>query len=336
VIVNVITFTIFGATPLFYSNSTEPLKRKVLYAPNPYMPIMVFKRYKHNPIIKPRSTKAYTYNPTAMVHANKVYLVYRDESDSRVSQLCLAVSDDGYTFTPHKHNPIIKPTIPEEKGGCEDPRITKIGNTFYLLYTSYNGAQPITSQAINESVATSTDGTHWKKKGILIKGLKSAALFPEKINNKYILCIGGENIKVAESTDLHNWKVDDKPILDVRVDRGKHNFDNRYVEVGPPPFTYKDVIVFFFNVADKQGTFYTSLALLDKSNPRNVLYRADKPVMTPTEEYEKKGHVKNVMFGSGLIEFKGTYFYYYGGADNYVCVATISKKELEKYIDSLM
>ena len=294
---------------------------------------MLFRRYGKNPIILPDATKGYeskhTYNPAAIVHDNKIYLIYRAEGES--SSLCLAVSEDGFNFKKHDDNPIIKPTIAEEKGGCEDPRITKIGDTFHLLYTSYNGQQPVTSETINESYATSLDGIHWEKKGILVRGLKSAALFPSKIQGKYFMFIGGENIKVAESVNLVDWDIDETAVLDTR----ENKFDNRYVEVGPPPFIYKDKIVFFFNTADKEGTFYTSLALFDKDNPRKLVYRAEKPLMIPTEKYEREGYVKNVIFGSGLVEFKGTYFYYYGAADTTVCVATISKIELEKYLSSL-
>ena len=74
---------------------------------------------------------------------------------------------------------------------------------------------------------------------------------------------------------------------------------------------------------------------MDKNNPGKVLYRADKPLMTPTEDYEVNGKVNNVIFGSGLVEFKGTYFYYYGAADKVIAVATVSKEELEKYLNSL-
>lgn len=297
---------------------------------------MLFSRYKNNPIISPDKTKKYedksTYNPAAVAHKGKVYLIYRAEGKKNVSSLCLAVSNDGYNFKKYKNNPIIKPTTPQEKGGCEDPRITKIGDTYYLPYTSYNGQQPVSPKTINESLAVSKDMLHWKKKAFMIKGLKSAALFPEKIDGKYVIFIGGENIKVGESEDLVHWKIDKEPILDVR----KNKFDNRYVEVGPPPFVYQDKIVFFFNVADKQGTFYTSLALLDENNPRKVLYRADRPVMIPTKSYERRGNVKNVIFGSGLVKFKGRYLYYYGGADTTINVATVTKKKMEQYLSSLL
>ena len=297
---------------------------------------MLFKRYGKNPIIIPDLTKDYesgcTYNPGAIVHNNKVYLVYRAEGEPQhISRLCLAVSDDGYNFQKYKDNPIIKPSIPEEKGGCEDPRITKISNTYYLTYTSYNGVHPVTSKTINTSLATSKDLIHWKRQGIIVKGLKSTAIFSKKINGKYIMFIGGKNIRIAKSSDIINWNVDKEPILDIR----ENKFDNRYVEVGPPPFVFDNKIVLLFNTADKNGVFRLSLAFLDKNNPNKVIYRADKPLMVPTEKYELKGNVNNVIFGEALVEFKGTYFFYYGAADKYVCVATVKKAELEKYLSSL-
>jgi len=297
---------------------------------------MLFKRYKDNPIISPDTTKdyekGYTYNPCAIVHQDKVYLIYRAEGNPKnISRLCLAVSDDGYNFERYTDNPIIEPTIPEEKGGCEDPRITKIDDTFYLTFTSYNGMQPVTPETINTSLAVSKDLIHWKKKGIIVKGMKSTALFSEKINGKYLMLIGGANIRIAWSKDLLKWDVEEKPILDVRKDK----FDSIYVEVGPQPFTFNDKLVLFFNTTDKNGVFQPSLALLDKNNPQKVLYRANNSLMTPTEEYELNGKVANVIFGEGLVEFKGTYFFYYGGADKYVGVATAPKDKMEEYLASL-
>ena len=297
---------------------------------------MIFKRYKNNPIITPDGSKDYekecVYNPTAVVHENKVYLVYRAEGDSCISKLCLAISEDGYNFRKYQYNPVIEPSLPEEKHGCEDPRITKIGDTFYLTYTAYDGMYPEKNENIYTALATSKNLIHWKKQGIVVKDIKAAAIFPERINGKYFMFIGGKNIRIATSKDLINWHVEKEPVLDIRKDK----FDNKYVEAGPPPFEYKNRLVLFFNTADKQSIFHPSLALLHKDNPRRVIYRADKPLMTPTEDYELKGKVNNVIFGSGLVEFKGTFFYYYGAADKYVGVATAKKIELEKYLSSFI
>lgn len=305
---------------------------------------MLFKRYKDNPIISPNPNNKYekdgTYNPTATVHDNKVYLFYRAEDKLHpddlpqyaTSQICLAISEDGYNFKKYENNPVIRPTLPEEGKSCEDPRITKINDEFYLTYTAFDGKFPKISKNVYTALATSKDLINWEKQGIILKKLKAAVISPEKVNGKYIMFIGGSNIKVAKSTDLISWDVEDNPILDIRHDK----FDNKYVETGPPPLIYKDKLVLFFNTADINGIFHPSFALLDKNNPRKVLFRANEPLMSPSEDYEVKGNIRNVIFGSGLIKFKGKYFYYYGAADSYVCVATVEKKELENYFDSLL
>ncbi len=297
---------------------------------------MLFKRYGKNPIITPDLTKNYekesVYNPCAIAHNNKVYLIYRAEGESGVSSLCLAISKDGYNFEKYKNNPIIKPSIPEEKQGCEDPRITKIGNTFYLTYTAYDGKHPERSENIYTALAVSKDLLSWKRLGIIAKNIKAAVILPEKINNKYVMFIGSKNIKLGYSSDLINWKVDKKSLLDIRKDK----FDNTYVETGPAPLVYKQFLILFFNTADDKFIFHPSLAILEKNNPYNIIYRADKPLMTPTEKYETKGKVNNVIFGSGLVEFKGKYFYYYGAADKYVALATIDKIKLEKYVSDIL
>jgi predicted GH43/DUF377 family glycosyl hydrolase len=296
---------------------------------------MLFKRYEKNPVICPGDSdyeKLYTYNPAAIVHDNKIYLIYRAEGENGISSLCLAVSEDGYNFKKHDNNPIISPSLPEEKQGCEDPKITKIGNTFYLTYTSYDGMHPERSENINTSLATSKDLFEWEKKGIIVKGMKAAAIFSEKVNGKYLMFIGGKNIRIATSEDLFKWEVEKEVFLDTRKDK----FDSRYTEVGPPPFAFKDRLVLFFNTTDGPGVFHTSLAILDRNNPHKIIYRADEPLMTPSEEYELEGKTNNVIFGGGLVLFKGRYFYYYGGADKYVCLATVDKTEMERYLSSLL
>ncbi|NIO22815.1 MAG: glycosidase [Candidatus Aenigmarchaeota archaeon] len=296
---------------------------------------MLFKRYENNPVISPNPDKDYeskfTYNPAAIAHANKFYLIYRAEGDSGVSTLCLATSKDGYKFEKHENNPVIRPSLPEEKQGCEDPRITKIGDKFYMTYTSYDGMYPERSENINTSLATSKDLIHWKKHGIILKGIKSAALFSEKIKGRYFMFIGGKKIRIATSKNLFDWKLEKKILLNVR----KGMFDDRYVETGPPPFVFRNKLVLFFNTSDWKKNFQPSIALLDKDDPHKIIYRADKPIMSPNKEFELHGKVNNVIFGTGLVEFNRVYFYYYGGADKYVCVATIKKPELEKYFSSL-
>lgn len=301
---------------------------------------MLFRKYKHNPIITPNYRNSFekecTYNPGAIVHKGKVYLIYRAEDvyGNYVSRLCLAISKDGFNFKKYKGNPIISPTRPEEKRGCEDARITKIGNTFYLTYVSWDGNKLLKS---NVSLATSKDLINWRKHGVIIKGfIKAGALYPKKINDKYIMFVKGSgtnsktthNIYLAHSKNLRKWKVDKNPVLRPR----RNFFDNLLTEPGPAPFLIKDKLVLIYNGANKNIVYQPGLVILNKDNPKEVIYRSKKPLLSPSEQFERFGKVNNVVFAEGMIEFKNKYFLYYGGADKCAGVATVDKKEFEKYI----
>lgn len=303
---------------------------------------MLFKKYKYNPVIIPDYKNRYenscTYNPCATVYNNKVYLFYRAEDyPYGISKICLAISNDGYHFNKFKDNPIIKPTRAEEKMGCEDPRITKIDGTFYLTYTSYDGKYPLRFRNINLSVATSKDLIHWRKRGVLIKNNKSGVIVNEKIKNRYIMFIGGKQISIARSKDLKTWTLDKRSILKPT----KNLFNNEHVErgpfspnveIGPPPIIFEDKIFLIYNISDTYFRFRPSFCILNRSNPNKVIYKSNKPLLTPSEQFELFGKTNNVIFAEGLVEFKNKYFLYYGAADKYIGVATVSKDKLIEFI----
>ena len=70
------------------------------------------------------------------------------------------------------------------------------------------------------------------------------------------------------------------------------------------------------------------VALLDKDHPEQVLYRSKEHILAPKEDYERFGKVPNVVFSCGNVILDNRLFVYYGGADNVLCVATISMDEL--------
>lgn len=289
-------------------------------------------RYKKNPIITPdcklKHEKECTFNPCAIVHKNKVFLIYRAEGKygDYISRLCLAISKDGYHFTKYKNNPIIEPERPEEKRGCEDPRITKIGNTFYLTYTAFTGRKDHQNK-VNLSLATSKDLIHWQKRGIILKDMKSGYIYPEKVKGMHLMFVGEGQIKIAKSKDLINWQVEEKPLLSPR----KNKFDSKLVEVGPPLITTKDKLIMIYNSADNLDRYSPSYIILDKQNSTKLIYRSSKPLMIPSEQFELFGKVNNVIFAEGLVKFKGNYFLYYGGGDKCIGVATFKEKDLSDY-----
>ncbi|MFC1753535.1 glycoside hydrolase family 130 protein [Thermoproteota archaeon] len=287
---------------------------------------MKFTRYRNNPILKPDSKNWYekecVYNPCAVVHKGKIFLIYRaeDKAGKYVSRLCLATSTDGHTFKRYGKNPILSPTRPEEKRGCEDPRITKIGDIFYLTYTAYKGKMG-KKHNIGLSLATSKDLIKWRKHGVILDSMKAGQIFPEKIGDEYIMFVGEGNIYIARSKDLKKWTLDKKPLLKPR----KNMFDEFLVEVGPPPIILKDKIMLIYNASDNNIRYAPSYIILDREDPSKVLFRSEKPMLIPSEEFELHGKVDNVVFAEGLVEFKGKYFLYYGGADKCIGVATMPK-----------
>ena len=77
-----------------------------------------------------------------------------------------------------------------------------------------------------------------------------------------------------------------------------------------------------------EKVYSLGVALLDKNNPEIVLYRSEKPILTPVEDYERFGKVPNVVFSCGNILMDGQLLIYYGGADSVLCVATYDLGEL--------
>ncbi len=285
-----------------------------------------FQKYSGNPIILPYGTgpmaKA-VFNPTAVVKNGKIYLLYREEDWTGVrrwngtSRIGLGESKDGLHFHLNS-SPVITPTLPYEKpGGCEDPRITKIKDTYYLTYTAYNGSVARLCEAV------STDLTHWKKIGPIFPNArwsKSGAILNKKINGKYVMYFGDTNIYIAYSTDLIHWKASPYPVLTPRPGM----FDSVLVEPGPAPIMTDKGILLIYNGADYSHKYSTGAVIFSKDDPTQVVQRLDKPFLTPTKSWEKYGQTPNVVFAEGLVKLKNKWILYYGAADTYVCVAVMN------------
>ena len=77
-------------------------------------------------------------------------------------------------------------------GGCEDPRITKVDDTFYMTYVAYNGEDPprvaLSSIKVDDFMNKKWD--KWAKPKLISKpGVvnKNCVIFPEKIDGKFVV-----------------------------------------------------------------------------------------------------------------------------------------------------
>lgn len=293
-----------------------------LLLPQQLNPLDSFTKVQNDPILLPRGTgfeaKA-VFNPAAIVVNDTIFLFYRAEDWTGHrkwkgrSTIGLAYSLDGIHFQ-RRANPVIIPEFDYEiPGGCEDPRIVKIENTYYLTYTAYDG------ENARLALATSKDFNHWEKKGIIIPWdwCKAGAILPQKINEQYIMYFGDKNIHIAFSDDLINWRIDEKPVMQPREDK----FDNRIVEPGPPPILVGDSIILIYNGSNKEIHYETGWAIFAKEDPRKLLSRSQEPILKISQDWERYGQVPNVIFAEGLIYFKEKWILYYGAADTYIGVA---------------
>jgi predicted GH43/DUF377 family glycosyl hydrolase len=296
-------------------------------------PFGLWRRASDEPVLSPQGNgweSAGTFNPAVVGYNGKFAMLYRAQDAAGTSRLGYAESTDGIHFT-RRPEPVLSPEADYEKdGGVEDPRLQKLGKTFYLTYTGYS------KKDAQLCLATSNDLIHWERKGVLLpayKGnwnrgwTKSGAIVPEKIDGKYWMYWLGtaadktDQMGISYSTDLLHWKeATDGPVLPRRT--GK--FDSRVVEPGPPPILTQSGIVLIYNGADDQLIYRTGVAVFDRKDPRKLLSRTDQPILGPEKEWEKVGQVPNVIFVEGMARRGKRWLFYYGGADKYVGVAEAS------------
>lgn len=308
-------------------------------------------RYRGNPLIAPKpdypwESKA-TFNPAALYEGGKVHLVYRAMSQDNTSSLGYASSTDGFAIDERLDEPIYVPRESFEQkttlggnSGCEDPRMTIIGDTLYLCYTAFDGKNPprvaLTSIALRDFLAKRWNWTS----PVLISPPdtddKDAAIFPKKIKGKYaILHRLGMSIWIDFVDDLKfggdKW-LKGKILMSPR--QGPR--DSQKIGIaGPPIETEKGWLLLYHGITKKADRHYhLRAALLDLNDPTRVIARTANPILEPEAAYEREGHVPNVVFSCGAAVIKDQLFVYYGGGDKVIGVATIRLAELlEKLLE---
>jgi predicted GH43/DUF377 family glycosyl hydrolase len=307
------------------------------------------KRFDGNPIIAPIAEHAWesqcTFNPAAIYEGGKVHILYRAMSADNTSVIGYASSKDGVHITERLAEPAYVPRadfeqkkVPGGNSGCEDPRITKIGDIIYMCYTAFDGKDSprvaFTSIGVNDFLAHTWN---WAPP-ILISpaGMddKDAAAFPKKIGGKYIFLhrLGAEIwIDAVDSLDFKNGKLLRGSILMHPRDTA---WDSKRIGISAPPIETKyGWLLLYHGISKRTGHYSVRAALLDKKDPTKILYRTHDPLFEPKMPYEREGIVNNVVFPCGAVVIKEQLLVYYGGADKVVGVASI---DLDFLIEGLV
>ncbi len=313
-------------------------------------------RLTQNPLLSPVSchyweSKA-TFNPAAITIDGNVHLLYRAIGDNDVSVMGYAVSADGIRFE-RTDDPAYIPresfegapsgairktsTTPYHSvyesggggwGGCEDPRLTRIDDTLYLVYVAYNGWGPPRVALSSISVENFVNRVWNWAKPVLISppGVvdKNAVIFPEKVNGKYVVLHRIYPDILLDYVDSLDFDGETYLKGEHKITPTRTGWDNRKVGAGAPPIKTKDGwLLIYHSVGESDpGRYKMGAMLLDLQDPTKVLYRSVSPILAPDHDHENNGWKSGVAYPCGAVVVDGLLYVYYGGADMVVCAAT--------------
>ncbi len=312
------------------------------------------KRSFENPVLVPESDLPWeaegAFNGSALREKNKTHLFYRAQSlpllheDGpwlSLSSIGHVESTDGVHFK--KHRIAFEPEFSWERYGCEDPRITKFEDLFYVFYTALS-LFPFRAEGIKAGVAITKDFKHFEKHAVTPFNAKAMTMFPERINGKIwtLLSVNTDQppatIALATfDTSEEMWDEDRWNAWYSELDQHGFNLQRHpddHIEIGAPPIKTKKGWLLLYsyiqNYHSDEPLFTIEAVLLDLHNPKKILGRTTMPLLTPEEEYERYGKVKNIVFPTGVTLRGDTLSVYYGAADTTTCLATGSLKTLLK------
>jgi len=286
------------------------------------------------------------HNAGANIYNNKTIMLFRSHLRCGVSVIGKASSQNGLgdwvvdpkpAMLPATENDIFAEgedkakLIENESGGVEDPRITKIDDTYLITYSAYHAS---IKNRVRVSLASTKDFVEFTRHGpVLDTDMRNVVIFPEKINDKYVGLfrpndttegdVGGAfaETKIGCSDTWYGpWQIDDKPLM--RTSGGPSAFQDKIGPGAPPLKTRHGWIDIFHGVrSTMDGNPYTlGVALHDLDDPSKVQV-SNIPILFPSKadchvndtDYV---HVPNVVFTCAAVRNDdGTIYLYYGGND---------------------
>jgi predicted GH43/DUF377 family glycosyl hydrolase len=296
-------------------------------------------RFDGNPILEPISDHKWetrcVFNAAAF-HKNGVHIIYRAMGADEISSFGYAFSRDGFHIDQRLDVPIYELEHEWESRGVEDPRTVSLDDRVYMTYAGYDGKDARVFMASIDEDDLVANRWNWKRHGCILPVLpvpdkddKNAALFCEKVGGRYMLIHRiPPDIWVSYSDDMVNWY--DHKIL-ARPREGM--WDEAKVGAGGPPLKTDLGWLFIYHGVEWRkgggfGTYRLGLMLLDRDNPEKILFRSDEPILEPAREYERQGHVSDVVFSCGNVVIRDELLVYYGGADTLICVATARMSDI--------
>lgn len=307
--------------------------------------LLKLKRLTDQPVLLPNEENQWESKAVfnaAVIYENGIFsLLYRaanrpfkligekpDPAYKFESVIGYATSTDGLNFT-RLDKPVFVGETAQENWGVEDPRISKLNDTYYMLYTGFGGRS---WDDIRISLAVSKNLLTWERRGIVLdEPNKDAALFPEMINGRYVLLHRRiPHIWLAFSDDLIHW---DRHQIIMKTRPG--SWEEKKIGIAGPPIKMEEGWLLIYHGVDNNHVYRLGLAVLNLQDPTKVIYRQTEPILEPELIWEKEGLVPNVVFSCGAAELEDEIYVYYGAADSVIGVASLNKGELKKKLASV-
>lgn len=266
----------------------------------------------------PKKSAEYDYSDLRIIRNEKTSYL------TSISHFRVARSRDGITFNFNGSVRIFPETVYEEYG-IEDPRITCLEGVYYITYTA------VSRHGINVGLMRTLDFVDFERLGIIFHpDNKDVAIFPEKINDKYfalhrpsLSVFGRLDIWTAESQNLISWG-NHKVMVEALPDDSR----TQRIGAGAVPFLTDKGWVVVYHGADAESRYYLTAMLLERDDPNKVIAKSRRPLIEPTEPFERSGFMNDVVFTCGLTIEDTFVRIYYGVCDQSIACCTISFEEL--------
>ncbi len=323
--------TVCAKANLVLSHLLTSMREEELVTRAPRGPIL-------KPLLRSKWQNVAVFNPAAIKIDDTTYILYRAMGSDNTSVVGLAVSQDGYTVSERLPDPIYLPRESFEMkkagdntfSGCEDPRITCIDNTLYMLYTAYNGVDEprVAITSISKTDFLDRAWEKWHTPHLISPpGIsdKDACLVSETVKGEYVFLhrINGQLCAdtVPSIEPLENIQL--SKCIDVLQPRPGF-WDSRKIGLASPPLHTSAGWLLLYHGISEDGTYSLGAALMDTHDPTVLIGRGIEPIMFPHTAYEHEGIIPHVVFPCGAVLQDDTLFIYYGGGDKVVHVATCS------------
>lgn len=331
--------------------------------------MLKLQRHPANPIVRPSKLwwrSGVTFNPAVEMGPNGEYIMLERAAQLQPFQSVFGAlrSTDAVHFELIQDTPVWTPAhVGTPRGDVEDPRVTRIGATYYMTYVHYHshwnvyptgGAFPANytrlpcdkpkavAYSARTGLAVSSDMLQWKHLcWIGPEGWddKDNVLFPEKIGGKYVMLtrptaqVGPQygcttpSIWLKTSEDLLHWSEARLHSTSLR-----ESWEGEKIGGSAPPLkTDRGWLISYHGVQHYE--YRMGFMLLDLQDPFKVVARTPEPMLSPEFFYEQTGFViQNCVFPSASIVKDGQLHVYYGACDSCIALATIGMDELLSHL----